>query len=153
VTVNAVRTEILRNICSDIVLHGVHLTGDEAAGKLIAAQLRGIKKMSSIGPIIKINTVLIPGVNDNHVEEIARTTAEAGASMINLIPLIPQNEMKDIPAPTCDELNRAREIAEKYLTVFRHCQHCRADACGIPGSGQDLAGLLYTTHPETFSHG
>jgi len=63
---------------------------------LIAAQLRGIKKMSSIGPIIKINTVLIPGVNDNHVEEIARTTAEAGASMINLIPLIPQNEMKDI---------------------------------------------------------
>jgi nitrogen fixation protein NifB len=153
VTVNAVRPEILRNICSGIILHGVHLTGDEAVEKLITAQLNGIRKMSAIGPLIKINTVLIPGVNGNHVEEIAKTTAEAGASMINIIPLIPQNEMKDIPAPTCEELNLARETAEKHLTVFRHCQHCRADACGIPGSGQDLAGLLFTTHPETFSHG
>jgi nitrogen fixation protein NifB len=73
--------------------------------------------------------------------------------MINLIPLIPQNEMKDRAAPTCEELNRARETVEKYLTVFRHCQHCRADACGIPGKGQDLAGMLYTTQAETFSHG
>ena len=153
VTVNAVRPEILLNICSGIILHGVHLTGSEGAEQLIKAQLKGINKMSSLGAIVKINTVLIPGINIEHVEEIAQTTTKAGASMINLIPLIPQNEMKDYTAPTCDELNRARKIAEKHLTVFRHCQHCRADACGIPGTGQDLAGLLYGTRAETFSHG
>ena len=153
VTVNAVRPEILLNICSGIILHGVHLTGSEGAEQLIKAQLKGITKMSSFGTIVKINTVLIPGINGDHVEEIAQTTTKAGASLINLIPLIPQNEMKDYTAPTCDELNRAREIAEKHLTVFRHCQHCRADACGIPGTGQDLAGLLYGTRAETFSHG
>jgi nitrogen fixation protein NifB len=153
VTVNAVRPEILLNICSGIIFHGVHLTGSEGAEQLIKAQLKGITKMSSFGTIVKINTVLIPGINGDHVEEIAQTTTKAGASLINLIPLIPQNEMKDYTAPTCDELNRAREIAEKHLTVFRHCQHCRADACGIPGTGQDLAGLLYGTRAETFSHG
>jgi nitrogen fixation protein NifB len=153
VTVNAVRPEILLNICSGIILHGVHLPGSEGAEQLIKAQLKGITKMSSLGAIVKINTVLIPGINIEHVEEIAQTTTKAGASMINLIPLIPQNEMKDYTAPTCDELNRARKIAEKHLTVFRHCQHCRADACGIPGTGQDLAGLLYGTRAETFSHG
>jgi nitrogen fixation protein NifB len=153
VTVNAVRPEILLNICSGIILHGVHLPGSEGAEQLIKAQLKGITKMSSFGTIVKINTVLIPGINGDHVEEIAQTTTKAGASMINLIPLIPQNEMKDYTAPTCDELNRARKIAEKHLTVFRHCQHCRADACGIPGTGQDLAGLLYGTRAETFSHG
>ena len=153
VTVNAVRPEILLNICSGIILHGVHLPGSEGAEQLIKAQLKGITKMSSFGTIVKINTVLIPGINIEHVEEIAQTTTKAGASMINLIPLIPQNEMKDYTAPTCDELNRARKIAEKHLTVFRHCQHCRADACGIPGTGQDLAGLLYGTRAETFSHG
>ena len=153
VTVNAVRPEILLNLCSGIILHGVHLPGSEGAEQLIKAQLKGINKMSSLGAIVKINTVLIPGINIEHVEEIAQTTTKAGASMINLIPLIPQNEMKDYMAPTCDELNRARKIAEKHLTVFRHCQHCRADACGIPGTGQDLAGLLYGTRAETFSHG
>jgi nitrogen fixation protein NifB len=153
VTVNAVRPEILQNICAGIILNGTHFTGKEGAERLIKAQLEGIAKISSLGAIVKINTVLIPGINSGHVAEIAQTAAKAGASMINLIPLIPQNEMKDRAAPTCEELNRARETVEKYLTVFRHCQHCRADACGIPGKGQDLAGMLYTTQAETFSHG
>jgi nitrogen fixation protein NifB len=63
VTVNAVRPEILLNICSGIILHGVHLTGSEGAEQLIKAQLKGITKMSSFGAIVKINTVLIPGIN------------------------------------------------------------------------------------------
>ena len=60
----------------------------------------------------------------------------------------------NIEAPGCFQLNEAREAAEKYLPVFRHCQHCRADACGIPGKG-DLSSLLYETNdiPQTFSHG
>ena len=47
----------------------------------------------------------------------------------------------------------AREAAEQYLPVFRHCKHCRADACGIPGSGVDLADKLYGQSPPVFSHG
>ena len=154
VTVNAVDADILKNICGGIVLDGQRLQGEEAAQILIDAQKRGIEKMSRLGAVIKINIVLIPGINDHHIGEIAKTVKEQGASLINIIPLIPQHELSHLPAPDCHELMEARSAAEAYLPVFRHCQHCRADACGIPGK-QDLADLLYATRKvqETFSHG
>lgn len=153
VTVNAVEPEILQHICSKIYLDGTLYTGLEAAELLIKAQLAGIRKASALGIVIKINTVLITGINDRHVGEVARQTAAAGAELINVIPLIPQNEMSHLPAPTCLELHEAREAAERHLPVFRHCLQCRADACGIPGSGIDFAGELYEEPLQTFSHG
>jgi nitrogen fixation protein NifB len=57
-------------------------------------------------------------------------------------------------APSCEALDEARRAVEVYLPVFRHCQHCRADACGL--LGQDLSGELYGGAPDvenTFSHG
>ena len=110
--------------------------------------------MAGLGAVVKINIVLIPGINDSHISEIAETVSELGAAIINIIPLIPQHEMADFPSPTCAELNEARTAAEEFLPVFRHCRHCRADACGIPGQG-DLSDLLYEYRDieQTFSHG
>lgn len=155
VTVNAVDPEILQNICSFVVLDGSRYEGPEAAKVLIESQNRGIKKMAGLGAVVKVNVVLIPDVNDFHVSEIAETAAGLGAAILNIIPLIPQHEMADFEAPSCTQLNEARLAAEEFLPVFRHCQHCRADACGIPGRG-DLSALLYDGHQkleETFSHG
>ncbi|KNF08648.1 radical SAM domain-containing protein [Gottschalkia purinilytica] len=153
VTVNAVRTDILKNICSHIIYDGQSLKGKEAALQLILSQMEGIKEVTKLGAVVKINTVLIPGVNDSHIEEIAKTTADMGASMINVIPLIPQNEMINYRVPSCDELNDARLGVEKFLPAFRHCKQCRADACGIPGANIDLSELLYEQPLQTFSHG
>jgi nitrogen fixation protein NifB len=153
VTVNAVDHNILAGICSFVRYRDQYLTGTYGARLLIAAQLAGIRRITSLGAVVKINTVLIPGVNDHHVGQIAQVTADLGASLINIIPLIPQHDFKGYAAPDCRQINEAREAAEKYLTVFRHCQHCRADACGIPGKGGDLAGKLYDQPLNTFSHG
>jgi len=154
VTVNAVEPAILEQICSAIVLDGQLLEGRSAAETLIRAQLAGIRKAAEAGIVVKINAVLIPGVNEGHIGEIARRTREEGASLINIIPLIPQHEMSHIPAPDCFQLAEAREAAEQHLPVFRHCRQCRADACGIPGAKQDLGSLLYESPiEETFSHG
>jgi len=153
VTVNAVDAEILQDICTGIFYNGDYLEGSEGAVRLIDAQMAGIKKISSLGVTVKVNTVLIPGLNYDHIEEIAKVVSEAGASIMNIIPLIPQNEMIGFRAPDCNELNNARKAAEKYLQVFRHCQQCRADACGIPGKGKDFAELLYEQPVMTFSHG
>lgn len=154
VTVNAVAPEILQNICSYVVLGSKLYEGLEAARILIEAQKRGIRKMAELGAVIKINIVLIPGINDAHILEIARTVQGLGATIINIIPLIPQHELAGFSPPTCEELSKAREAAEVYLPVFRHCRHCRADACGIPGRG-DLSTLLYeyAGAEQTFSHG
>lgn len=153
VTVNAVDYNVLQHICSHIVYHGQFLTGPYAARLLIAAQIAGIRKIVSLGAVVKINAVLIPGVNDHHMGHIAELTSKLGASLFNIIPLIPQHELQDYQAPDCHQLNTAREAAEKYLPVFRHCQHCRADACGIPGKGLDLSEQLYDQALNTFSHG
>lgn len=154
VTVNAVDPYIQSKIISFIVYEGKKYYGEEAAKILIANQLKGIEAISKLGVVVKINSVLIPGINDNHIEEIAKTVKAAGAILYNIIPLIPQHDLSYIPAPTCVQLDKARTEAEKYLEVFRHCKHCRADACGIPGK-EDLSSKLYGTnkHLETFSHG
>ncbi|MDP4094183.1 MAG: radical SAM protein [Bacillota bacterium] len=154
VTVNAVDADVLVKICSGIVLFGNQISGKAAALQLIISQLAGIKEITRLGVVVKVNTVLIPGVNDHNIGDIARVTRGAGASLINIIPLIPQGEMSDITSPSCAELNSARDQAEKHLPVFRHCKHCRADACGVPGLDNDLSDVLYELHcDDTFSHG
>ena len=153
VTVNAVDPEIQAKIISYIVYQRIRYVGTEAASILIRRQLEGIRKISELGTIVKVNTVLIPGINDQHIETVAETVKEAGATIYNIIPLIPQHEFSDIPAPSCLQIEAARAAAEKHIPVFRHCQHCRADACGIPGKG-DLSAKLYgDACTETFSHG
>ncbi|MDR1516473.1 MAG: radical SAM protein [Synergistaceae bacterium] len=153
VTVNAVDPFIADEVVSHIVCDGQVMRGTEAGRLLIERQLWGIREVSDIGMIVKVNTVLIPTINDRHIEEIAQAVKEAGASMHNIIPLIPQHELSHIPAPTCEELGAARDAAGKHLTQFRHCQHCRADACGVPGKS-DFSGSLYAGRIlETFSHG
>lgn len=154
VTVNAVDPFIQSKITSHIVLNNNKYYGEEAAIILINNQLNGIKKISKLGVVVKVNSVLIPSVNEKHIEEIAKTVKDAGATLYNIIPLIPQYELSHIPAPTCEQLDKARATAEKHIEVFRHCKHCRADACGIPGK-EDLSSKLYGTHKrlETFSHG
>lgn len=154
VTVNAVEPEILSKIVSRVLWEGKTLTGIEAAERLIHSQLAGIRLASKNGILVKTNAVLIPGVNDSHIREIAETVKNAGASVLNIIPLIPQGKFKNTPAPSCIALANARKEAESVIPVFRHCKQCRADACGIPGKNIDLSTLLYGYVTEnTFSHG
>ena len=155
VTVNAVDPEIEAKLNRGILYHSKHYTGVEAAEILIKNQLEGIRKVSAAGITIKVNTVLVIGINDRHIEEIAKTVKEAGASIYNIIPLIPQNELKDYPEPTCAQIEAVRAKASKYIDVFRHCQRCRADAIGVPGE-KDYGDQIYLkriAHKDTFSHG
>jgi nitrogen fixation protein NifB len=156
VTVNAVDPWILAGIVPAIHWQGERLAGKEAAGILIGNQLAGIEKMAKAGTRIKVNTVLVPGVNDGHIEEIAKTVAAAGAQIFNIIPLIPQHKLADLPEPTCAEVEEARGKAGKYIDVFRHCQRCRADAIGIPGltdHSAEVLGEFAGKAEEVFSHG
>ena len=157
VTVNAVDPEIEAQLNDGIVWHGKHYTGVEAAEILIEQQLKGIKIIAESGITLKINTVLVPDINAEHIETIAKTVAELGADMYNIIPLIPNHKLKDSREPDCMEIERAILRASKHIDVFRHCQRCRADAVGIPG-GEDYGSVIYLnlqrlSRKDTFSHG
>lgn len=155
VTVNAINPEIEAKLNKYIIYHGKRYDGVEGAKILIENQLKGIQKVAAAGITVKINTVLVPEINGEHIEEIAKTVKDAGASIYNIIPLIPQFELADQKAPTCLQIDEARTKAAKHIDVFRHCQHCRADAVGVPGKSE-YGDQIYQRRlnvKETFSHG
>lgn len=155
VTVNAVDPEIQAKICDSIVWKGKRYYGQEGAEILIRNQLEGIQKVAEAGVTVKVNTVLIPEINADHVEEVAQAVSQRGAQIYNIIPLIPQHDLSWCSAPSCDLIDGTRQKAEQYIQVFRHCQRCRADAAGIPG-GLDVSKKLYIKPVQlenTFSHG
>ena len=155
VTVNDIDPERLTHLCAGIVFQGEALSGPEAMALLIRNQLEGIRRAADMGIVVKVNTVLVPRINGPYIADIARTVADAGAYLYNIIPLIPQHELAGEAIPACDDISAARAAAQPYIEVFRHCQHCRADAIGIPGE----ADLREKIRPqriafvETFSHG
>jgi nitrogen fixation protein NifB len=155
VTVNDVFPETLNQLNGRITYHGKLIEGVEAAEILIANQLEGIRRVTQAGTIVKVNTVLVPEINGDHIGQIARAVQAAGASLYNIIPLIPQHELAWCSVPECEEIDDARSQAETYIQVFRHCQHCRADAIGVPG-GEDFGKQIYQERVQqenTFSHG
>ena len=159
VTVNAVDPEIEAQLNDYVIWQGKKIEGVEGARILIKNQLEGIRKIAQAGITIKVNTVLVPRINGSHIEEIARTVAAAGAKKYNIIPLIPTAKLADEPAPTCQEIHAARAAAGKHIELFLHCNHCRADAVGVPGrtefSKQIYAqfGNTGAALKENFSHG
>ena len=153
VTVNAVDPEIEAKLNRAIYYHGKRYEGVEAAKILIANQLEGLKRVADAGIMVKVNTVLVPRINGDHIEEIAKTVANLGAKVYNIIPLIPQADLADEPAPDCKQIFVARTKASKYIRIYQHCQRCRADAVGIPGN-KDFSGEVYLRRvaKDTFSH-
>ena len=137
VTVNAVDSDIGVKIYGDVNYGGKIYHGVDGFNLLLKKQLKGINMLSERGIIVKVNSVLIPGINDKHIIEIARVVKDCGASMMNVLPLIPLNKFKDIKPPGCGMLSDVRDEVEEILPVFRACTQCRADAFGVPGSNCD----------------
>ncbi|MDR0397259.1 MAG: radical SAM protein [Oscillospiraceae bacterium] len=162
VTINSVSPKTQAKICAWVRDGKRCVYGEEGAALLIEKQLEGLARVArNGGPIVKVNTVYIPALHGakagefGGLEDIARTVKAAGATLYNLIPLIPQGGFEGMPPPTCSQIDAAREAVGKYITVFRHCQHCRADAAGVPG-GRDVSCSIYPRRvaiEETFSHG
>jgi nitrogen fixation protein NifB len=132
VTVNAPDAEVGQRIYVWVRHRGTVYRGREGAEVLLASQLRGIRAALAAGLAVKVNTVLIPGVNDEHLPGLARRLAALDVRLMNIMPLIPGGQMRDRRPPTCDELRQARLACEGWLPQFRRCQQCRADVIRLP---------------------
>ncbi|NOZ04348.1 MAG: radical SAM protein, partial [FCB group bacterium] len=133
ITVNAVDPEIGEKIYAWAREGRTIYRGRKAAEILIERQLAVVKALGKEGIAVKVNTVLIPGVNDEHVVDIAKKAGSLGAYTFNAMPLYPLagTEFEDIEAPTAKALSAIREQCGKYLRQMAHCQRCRADAAGM----------------------
>ncbi len=139
VTINAYEPAVGAKIYSWVRYHNQTYRGEEGAKLLRDNQFKGVELAAKAGLMVKVNTVLVPGVNTDQIEKIAKEAAARGAILMNIIPMIPLYKFKDMKPPECKELEEARAIAEKYLPQFRLCKQCRADACGVPGQEKSVS--------------
>jgi nitrogen fixation protein NifB len=136
VTVNAIDPTVGANVYSWARIEGRARTGVAGAALLWERQLAGISLAARRGLEVKINTILIPGINEAEVESIARECAFLGAKFMNIVPLIPVKgtPLESAGAPDPATVERLRANAAEHLPQLSHCRRCRADAAGILGS-------------------
>lgn len=134
VTLNAIDAEIGKKIYSFVDYHGERYEGEEAAELLIKNQIEGIRETVKRKILVKVNTVYIPTVNDEHIIEIAKKIGALGVYQQNIIPVIPQYKFADITPPTQLEKREMQKKCEKYVREMTHCRQCRADAIGKLGA-------------------
>ena len=133
VTVNALNPWVGEKVYSHINYKGKLFFGQDAATILRCNQLMGIEKAINRGLRVKVNSVLIPGVNEKELPELAAVLKDFGVQLMNIMPLIPQAEMADFAPVPVSLLNGIRDRCEEIISQVRHCKQCRADAIGIPG--------------------
>jgi len=139
VTINAIDPEIQAKIVDHIIYHGKVYRGVEGAEIQIKNQLEGVEAAVKAGLVVKVNTVLIPGINDKHVIEIAKKLYELGVYIMNIMPLINQGAFANLEPPTAEERKAVQQACEPYVLQMRHCRQCRADAYGL--LSQDMSQM------------
>jgi len=135
VTMNASDSNVGGMIYDTVLLNGKRYTGTEGAEILMERQLDGIRKCVELGMMVKINVVMIPGINDEHIPELVRKVKELDVYIVNILPLIPVEGTKfsDRRAPTSKERKDLMDLCSLDAKMMRHCRQCRADAIGLLG--------------------
>lgn len=154
VTVNSVREETLAQIYAYIAdadsaaeggaagitnsSAGSRLTGASAGRLLLARQTEGIRLAKRLGMTVKINTVVLPGINLQEMTEIAAWAQQLHCDVMNIIPMLPVagSKFAALPAPEPGTIAELRRECAVYLRQMYHCRRCRADALGtlVPSS-------------------
>jgi nitrogen fixation protein NifB len=115
------------------------IKGRKGAEILIEQQQKGLAMLTERSVLVKVNSVLIPGVNDEHLKEVSRVVKAKGAFLHNVMPLIAEPEhgtfygVMGQRGPTHDELQSLQDACAGDMAMMRHCRQCRADAVGMLG--------------------
>jgi nitrogen fixation protein NifB len=133
VTINALNPWVGEKIYSYVKYRDKVFSGRDAADLLRCNQLLGIDRAISCGLRVKVNSVLIPGINEEELPQLAKVLRSFGVQLMNIMPLIPQAELAHFSPVPVSLLNQVRDECERIVPQFRHCKQCRADAIGIPG--------------------
>ncbi|UIJ82256.1 nitrogenase cofactor biosynthesis protein NifB [Rhizobium leguminosarum] len=137
ITINMVDPKIGTKIYPWIFYDGRRYNGIDASRILHERQMLGLEMLTGRGILTKVNSVMIPGVNDEHLIEVNKWVKDRGAFMHNVMPLISEPShgtfygLNGQRCPGPYELNALRDRLEGDTKVMRHCRQCRADAVGL----------------------
>ena len=87
ITMNAFDPEVTKDVYQWVRFDKRGYVGAEGAKVLLEKQLEAIKLLKLHNITVKINTIVIPGINDHLIGDIAKQAKELGADLMNTIPL------------------------------------------------------------------
>lgn len=137
ITINMVDPEIGARIYPWIFHDHRRYEGIEAARILHQRQMQGLEMLAARGILTKINSVMIPGVNDEHLKVVNAEVKKRGAFLHNIMPLISDPAhgthfgLTGQRGPTHAELKQLQDACAGGANLMRHCRQCRADAVGL----------------------
>ncbi|MBF0274466.1 MAG: nitrogenase cofactor biosynthesis protein NifB [Nitrospinae bacterium] len=143
VTVNTFNAATAQKIYKWVIIDKKKKDSLEDMEYFLQRQQEGIRKLATKGVLVKVNSLLIPGLNDQELPTISKKLKLMGAFMHNIMPLISKPEhgtefgLQNWPEPHPKELEIVRESCGD-LKQMAHCRQCRADAVGL--LGQDKFG-------------
>jgi nitrogen fixation protein NifB len=127
------------------------LRGEAAAAALGMRQIEALIRLKARGLVVKINTIILPGINEDHIPDIAKKVSGLGADIMNLMPLVPVKGavFEEVPPPDPLTTARLRLQCGQFLPQMTHCARCRADAVGYVGEDmtpEQIATLQHYAH-------
>ncbi|MCP4117996.1 MAG: radical SAM protein [Desulfobacteraceae bacterium] len=143
ITINAVDTRISEKIYS-WVRHGKKsLPPGKGSRILLEKQMESVAGLKERGIIVKVNTIVLPGINDHHVVDIAREMARLEVDLFNCMPYYPNegSNFSHLREPSPKEIAKIQAGARHYIPQMMHCKRCRADAVGMLDEKPDMTLL------------
>lgn len=134
-TINSIRPEVLANIYRWVRYDRKVYRGLDAGEVMVERQLKALEKLVAKDLLVKVNYVVIPGVNDHLIEETAAFLMEMGVGLFNPIPLLPtaDTDFENHQQPDKDMMEDVKHRASRFLPAMEHCSRCRSDAVGMLG--------------------
>ncbi|MDQ7835626.1 MAG: nitrogenase cofactor biosynthesis protein NifB [Humidesulfovibrio sp.] len=146
VTLNTIDPAIGAKIYSWVRDGNVVYRGQDAAELILGRQLEAIEGLKARGLAVKVNTIVIPGVNDTHIQAVAQKAQELGVDLQNLMPMHPTEgtPFGELVEPSKEQINALRAEAGPLVPQMTHCRRCRADAVGLlcHDRSTELGGVL-----------
>ena len=145
-TINMIDPEVGTQIYPWIFYDHKRHTGIEASRILHERQMQSLDMLHARGILVKVNSVMIPGINDQHLLEVNKEVKRRGAFLHNIMPLISAPEHGTVfglngqRGPNAQELKALQDACAGGANLMKHCRQCRADAVGLLGEdrGQEF---------------
>jgi len=141
ITLNAIDPGIGSQLYS-FVRHGKKVLGPEAGfDVLLEKQLEAIIRLKEKNVTTKVNTIIVPGINETHIETVAEKMSDLRVDILNCIPFYPNAGAKfaNLEEPSKEAVTAIRKKAARHIPQMYHCKRCRADAVGILGEKNGCA--------------
>ncbi|NJM97254.1 MAG: nitrogenase cofactor biosynthesis protein NifB [Phormidesmis sp. RL_2_1] len=159
ITINMVDPAIGEKIYPWVHYRRRRYRGIEGVKILHQRQMEGLEALRDADILCKVNSVLIPGINDEHMPEVNQAVRDRGAFLHNIMPLISKPEhgtyfgLNGQRGPTPKELKAVQDQCAGHMKIMRHCRQCRADAVGLLGEdrSQEFTKEKFMEMPVDYS--